>query len=94
MPTHPPPFEASQCDEAAGASAMDECDSLKLSVPASATVEGLRNVAGPVQLLLQQDAGGRQAGESNAPGRQAATAWSVLFASVLQKPTGWLKGAS
>ena len=85
MPTSAP-FEASQMSEEAlplsggDASMMDaSSDTQKMSAtPASATVEGLRNVAGPVQQLLDQ--------ESEAPKeRQAATAWSVLFASVLQK---------
>ena len=85
MPTCAP-FEASQMSEEAlplsgGDDTMMDAssDTQKLSAtPASATVEGLRNVAGPVQQLLDQ--------ESEAPNpRQAATAWSVLFASVLQK---------
>ena len=84
MPTNAP-FEASQCEEACApggdASMMDaSSENLKMSAhaPPSATVEGVRNVAGPVQQLLHQ--------ESDAPKeRQAATAWSVLFASVLQK---------
>ena len=52
------------------------------ATPPSTTVEGLRNVSGVAQQLLQLSS--VQLSAADAP-RQTATAWSVLFASVLQK---------
>ena len=52
------------------------------ATPPSTTIEGLRNVSGVAQQLLQLSSG--QSSAADAP-RQTATAWSVLFASVLQK---------
>ena len=67
----------------AEASADDSMEDVPPSAtPASTTVEGLRNVSGVAQQLLQLSS--VQLSAADAP-RQTATAWSVLFASVLQK---------
>ena len=67
----------------AEASADDSMeDAPQSATPPSTTVEGLRNVSGLAQQLLQLSSVKMSA--VDAP-RQAATAWSVLFASVLQK---------